>query len=206
MWITRREFGTAVATSAVALLVPRELIADPPKPGKKSDHEPIHATSGKQHEERHEPAKPIVHNWDRINAGQPMPSGGAGLQISPNGHWQFTGHLYNSQMMPCQVGIMFGVLSSNGNLYTFQVMDVINGSFNGGNQLLQWDKHGESRPLKAEWPNIVKRHDWTVEWLMQLQEPRFGGIGSGGAFSPQLLLANVEDRLNAVGPVVAVCR
>jgi hypothetical protein len=201
MWITRREFGAAVATSAVALLVPGELLADPTKPGKKP--EPTHSTSGKQHEEHHEPANPIVHNWDRINAGQPMPSGGAGLQIRPNGDWQFTGHLYNSQVMPCQVGIMFAVLSSNGNLYTFQVVDVINGSFSGGNQLFQWDKHGESRPLKAEWLNIVKRHDWACESLMLMQTPTFGSVSS---FNPQLLLANMEDRLNAVGPVVAVCR
>jgi hypothetical protein len=204
MLITRREFGVVVATSGIALLEPRELLAE--QSGKKPEPEPSHSSSGKQHEEHHDPAKPIVHNWDRINAGQPMPQGGAGLQMHPNGDWQCTGNLYNSQAVPCQIALMFGVLSSNGNLYTFQVLDVIGGSLNGGNQLFQWDKHGQSRELKSDWSGITRQHTWTVESLMRLEPPSFGGIGGGGSFSPQLLLSMVEQRLNAVGPVIAVCQ
>ena len=47
----------------------------------------LHTTTAKQHEAKHDPAKPIEHNWLHIYDGTSMPSGDACIKIDPNGSW-----------------------------------------------------------------------------------------------------------------------
>ncbi len=208
--ISRREFGRIALSSVLLLMLPLDAISDTKKKDDKkgNDHKPkpkIHSDSGKQHEDHHDPKKPIVHNWLHINQGQPVPNGGAGLQIAPNGHWQFTGHLFNPESQQFRIVLMFGVKSSTGTLYTFQVLNDIAGSFGEGNQLYQWDRHGKSEALRKAWNDLIKAHDWCAQSLMQ-EATIMGGFINNGGFNPEALLSNVENRLNAVGPVVAICQ
>ncbi|HLK14726.1 MAG TPA: hypothetical protein VKT78_07975 [Fimbriimonadaceae bacterium] len=164
--------------------------------------------------ESHKGSSPIVATWTPIHTGyQSSIDGGAGLTLSSNGKWQFTGHFYNKSGRDNRVAIVFGVKShgADGALYLFEATGVTKAS---GGRTYSWDKSGTSRDLKNHWSDLAKGHAWhsQVCYVEAYQNPpTFANFNKPPTFTlPPLSNAGivnaVEMKLKAVGPVTIVCR
>ncbi len=152
--------------------------------------------------------------WTPIHTGfEDSIEGGAGLTLSSNGKWQFTGHFYNKAGRDNRVGIVFGVKShgADGALFLFEAIGVTKAS---GSRTYQWSKSGTSPALKNHWSDMAKGHAWhsQVNYVEAYQNaPTMQNFALPPTFTlPPLSVSGpvnaIEMRLKAVGSVTVICK
>lgn len=205
---------SAVILLALAVTAAQPVRADGAQKDKKHKPRKGHSESDSHDNESHKGSSPIVDTWTPIHTGfENSIEGGAGLTLSSNGKWQFTGHFYNNSGRDNRVGIVFGVKShgADGALFLFEATGVTKAT---GSRTYDWNKSGTSRVLKDHWSDLAKGHAWHAQAnYVEAYEntPTFASLGRGPTFTlPTLSLSGpvntIEMRLKAVGPATVICK
>ncbi len=95
-------------------------------------------------------------DWNPIVFGGGVPVGGySHLTIRKDGSYSFSGHFHDSGALEYNMTLAWGVKDSRNNVYTFEHMGHVAGTFESGSRDDDWQVDGQNDAIAQNWASIV---------------------------------------------------